>query len=197
MPKTMPTSPVRLRLKQLVRERFKGRNTDLEEKCELGGGVVAKWLDRSQKRVPDGQSLMKLAKHADVSPTWVLTGEPPELVSSSRARAALAEDLRSEIASRLSEVAVVFLPSASQLLESILSDLCPQLERQGRGTAENLQRFADEYDRAVKEGIARDEAIRRLGRESVDLLGTTTRQARFTAPPPKAARKRAGSKGRR
>jgi hypothetical protein len=181
--KSMPTSPVRSRLKSLVRDRFGNKNTNLEERCELGTGTVGKWLDRAQKRVPDGQSLMRMAKYADVSPTWVLTGEPPELISSSRARADLAVDLRAEIASRLSEVAVVFLPSADNLLEGIISELCPRLERDGKRRAEDLQQFAAEWDRAMKEGAAHDEALRRLTRDPVDLLGFKTSQAGFAESP--------------
>ncbi len=161
----MATSGVHQRLKALVDKRFSGRPTDLEEKCGLGTGVVVKWLQRKLKRVPNGQALMKMAEHADVSPTWLLTGEGPELASSSRTDSTLAQDLRAEIHARVSdrdELAAGFIPAAEELFETVLAEFCPRLQRDGRRMAEETARLAREWDQGIRFAEQHEKALREL-----------------------------------
>ena len=113
------------RLKQAIKKAGYSRS-EFSEKCGIGTSVLAKWL--SGKLTPKSSQLLRLARVADVSMEWLLTGESKYPISM--------EDSLDEA-----------LADLKKLLSGELDD--PAEEQQARAFLRNMLEGQDEDQAAI------------------------------------------------
>lgn len=117
------------RLQRFMKSR-EWRRSDLAAKADLDLDTIHKWFQRLGSK-PQVEQLEKLAEHIGLSPTWLVLGQGPELLGSSRTVGELADDLRNALAKRIDEdqdshIESGLLPPAEQVLRDILDEAKPR-----------------------------------------------------------------------